>query len=377
MLQRLLQLPRLPGPEEPDQAAALARALATHAAWRADLLGHRLAHVPGACERGGGGAHAVLCGDAALAALAHFREQLPQPPAEPQELPADALASPRAFSADGCSPRKEETVNHTADLAAYRPLKPPVPAVPAKRPPPWDNSPGPDPRRQALPWRSRRRPYPDASPRPTLGRTLCFWEAEEGLAALAADPALAAAQSITRVKGRNVHSEIGLGPRPDWPSADVRLRQPAEGVYATAPTPQPLEVFSEGSMVAHPALAADSPDGPAPGGQLTQAAAGPHALGPGPEQHPKRRGEAQRRRRPCKDLRGRARALAPALPPAHFPEAAAAVANAAYLAANAAPARAPYFARCGCRTCACDCEPHCSTDPASLQAGQVSDCCYM
>ena len=340
VLQRLLQLPRLPGPEEPDQAAALKRALATHAAWRADLLGHGLELLPGPSEHGGGGAHGVVCGDAALAALEHFRERRPPPSAEPQELPADAPASPRAFSADGCSPREEETVNHTADLAAYRPLKPPAPALPSKRPPPWDDSPGPDPRRQALPWRSRRRPYPDALPRPTLGRTLCLWEAEEGLAALAADPALAAAQALARVKGQGLTPNLRLGPRPDWPPAAVRLRQPAEGVYATA-----LEPGTEGCMAAHAALAAGPPNGPAPDVRHIQAATGPIALVSGPEQGPKRRGEAQRRRRTCKDLQGRARALAPALPSAHFPDAAPAIANAAYLAANAAPARAPYPAR--------------------------------
>ena len=353
MLQRLLELPRLPGASGPDQGAALARALATHAAWRADLLGCGLGLVPGPCGRGCGEALAVLCGDAALAALAHYREPHSPRPAQPEGPPADAPGSPRAASEDGGSPRKEETVNHTADLAAYRPPKPPAPMVPSQRPPLWDNSPGPDPRRQALPWRSRRRPYPDAPPRPVPGCTLGFWDAEEGAAALAADPALAAAQVLSRAKGQGARSELGSGPRPDWPPAAVRLRQPAEGVYAAAPTPQPFRVcieLSEGGMAARPALAAAPPDGPAPAGQRTRAAADRATAGPDPEQVPKRCVEARRRRRLCTDVRGRARTLAPALPPAHFPDAAPALANVAYLAANAAPVRAPYFARCACGT---------------------------
>ncbi|KAK9843631.1 hypothetical protein WJX81_000208 [Elliptochloris bilobata] len=160
----------------------------------------------------------------------------------------------------------EALLNHMADLAGYRPVRMEAPRSLAKPALPWDDSPGSAPRKQILqqplPWRSRRRLYPHADPRPVPGQTLCFWAAEEGLAALAGDT---------------------------------------------------------------------------------------------------------RRQRQRKDVSGRPRALAPALPAGHYPDAAPAAANAAYHAANAGPARMPYLARVAGRPAGADSQ----LTPAHLHFGEV------
>ena len=289
------------------------------------------------------------------------------------------VASPE----DGVPEPPEEPINHMADLAAKRPRLSAKPAVNAGTVaktlalnPGWDNSPGAAPRRQREPWRSRRQPYPDAPPRTLPGQTLRFWAAEEGLFAAAEDPALAGAHAPS---AGTVRLGLGLGllttcppasvaapapgghrqakERTDWPPVDVRLRQPADGVYAELPAFAVRSTMVGSTDVENiegygAELPSKSPHGAPPS---QQGAAGANARAAGnPNPNPSvlkgtPRPAVARRQRQRRDLRGRPVVVAPALPGAYFPDAAPAVANSAYLAANAdaplRPIRTAYLSR--------------------------------